>query len=138
MGLKKRPTSQLPEVNLVPMLTVMMGVLAFFVVVTMTLTTEEGIDAALPPNPDTVPPLPSSEPPTPFNVEMTADGQLLLNGEPIAQSQLLPQARSYLAQSSDGVVVLTADPQLPYADVVSQLTDLKDVAGDRVALIIDQ
>ena len=37
-----------PQVDLIPMLTVMMGVLAFFVVVTLTLGSEEKIDMKLP------------------------------------------------------------------------------------------
>lgn len=137
MGLKKRPASPVPEVNLIPMLTVMMGVLAFFVVVTMTLTSEQGIESALPPHPDTLPPAPAEEPPAPLNLVLTVDGQVLANGEPLLPAQVVPQVRAYLAQSTEGVVVLTADPQLPYAEVVTQLGELKEVAGDRVALVID-
>ncbi|PSB68311.1 biopolymer transporter ExbD, partial [filamentous cyanobacterium CCP1] len=43
MRFKHRQQSQLPEVNLIPMLNVMMGILAFFVMITMMLTTQQGV-----------------------------------------------------------------------------------------------
>jgi biopolymer transport protein ExbD len=138
MGLRKRQSAPLPEVNLIPMLTVMMGVLAFFVVVTMTLTAEQGIDTRLPPNPEIAPPASLEDPPLPLRISLLPEGQILVNDEPLTAGQLMPQVRSYMAQSPEGVVVLTVAPQVPYAEVVTQLGQIQAVAGDRVALMIDE
>jgi biopolymer transport protein ExbD len=49
MPLGKRQESKIPTIDLVPMLTVMMGVLAFFVVIAVSLGSEQLIEVELPP-----------------------------------------------------------------------------------------
>ena len=48
MRFKQRQSAKLPEVNLIPMLNLMMGILAFFVMITMTLSNEKLWQVQLP------------------------------------------------------------------------------------------
>jgi biopolymer transport protein ExbD len=47
MRFKQEQSSKLPQVDLIPMLNVMMGILAFFVMITMSLGSEQLIEVQL-------------------------------------------------------------------------------------------
>jgi len=128
--------NKLPEVNLIPMLNVMMGILAFFVMITMMLTTEQGVEVALPSNQPA--PEPEEGPPPVLVVEMDAQGQFFVEEEPFEQSQLFAQLRLFLRQDEDAFVVLQANQQLPYEQVLQTLAELKAAGGDRVSLAIEE
>ncbi|GAB4382915.1 MAG: hypothetical protein Kow00121_43870 [Elainellaceae cyanobacterium] len=135
MRFKHRHTqSQLPEVNLIPMLNVMMGILAFFVMVTMSLTTQEGVEVQLPGNPETA--VPPQASPEPLLVQLTPQGILLLD-QPVTNPQLEQQMQTYLETDPAGIVVLQPDPGMPYDQVIQLLGEMKDIGGDRVSLAID-
>ena len=132
---EERDTSP-PQVDLIPMLTVMMGVLAFFVVVTTTLGNEEQIDMKLPaaqPE-ESLPPISTQ----PFVVEMDANGGLRLNNNPIDKESLQVQIETYLARSQDNVVYLLPNRDLTYEQVVQFLGEMREVGGDRVSLAIEE
>ena len=126
-----------PQVDLIPMLTVMMGVLAFFVVVTMTLGTEEKIDMQLPAaQPEDQPPAPVTT--QPFIVTMEANGGFTVNDNPTDKETLKAQMESYLAENADHVVYLLPARDLPYQQVVQFLGEMRDIGGDRVSLAIEE
>jgi biopolymer transport protein ExbD len=119
------------------MLTVMMGVLAFFVVVTMTLGSEEMIDMKLPAaQPEDQPPAPTTT--QPFIVEMDANGGFRLNDAPIDKESLKAQMEAYLAQASDHVVYVLPNRELSYEQVIQFLGEMRELGGDRVSLAIEE
>lgn len=126
-----------PQVDLIPMLTVMMGVLAFFVVVTMTLGTEEMIDMQLPAAEQEDQPLPAATT-EPFIVAMTANGGFTVNNTPIDKDSLKAQMEAYLAQNADHVVYLLPDRDLAYEQVMQFLGEMRAIGGDRVSLAIEE
>lgn len=111
-----------------------MTVLTFFIIVSMTLTTQQGVQVQLPSNDSETPAEPQ---PQPLIIQMKAGNQFLLNNQPIAQAELLPNVKAYLEKTSKGAVVLQADQQLPYEQVIQTLGDMKDLGGDRVSLAIE-
>lgn len=117
------------------MLNVIMGVLAFFVMTSMLLTTQEGVNVQLPntENSQTQPP----EKPTPLIVQLKPQGQLIIGNQSVSQEQLFEQIQIYLSQNPQGAVFLQADSQLPYEQVIQVLAQMRDVGGDRVSLAID-
>ncbi|MBE7380495.1 MAG: biopolymer transporter ExbD [Leptolyngbya sp. SIO1E4] len=126
-----------PQVDLIPMLTVMMGVLAFFVVVTMTLGNEQMIDMKLPAaQPEDQPPPPVTG--QPFIVELDANGAIKLNDTPIDKEALEAQMEAYLSRKSDNTVYLLPDRDLPYEAVMQFLGDMRQIGGDRVSLAIEE
>ena len=126
-----------PQVDLIPMLTVMMGVLAFFVVVTLTLGSEEKIDMKLPAAQQEDQP---STPITtqPFIVEMDANGGFKVNTNPIDKETLKVQMEAYLAENADNVVYLLPNRELPYEQVIQFLGEMRTIGGDRVSLAIEE
>lgn len=130
--------NSIPPIDLIPMLTVMMGVLAFFVVVSVSLGSEQLIQVDLPPEQTEDTPTADDTVQEPFIVEMDATGQRLLNGEPISDEQLSAEVQAYLAKNTDNTVYLVPDRELPYEQVMRFLGDMRSVGGDRVSLALEE
>ncbi len=127
--------SQMPEVDLIPMLNVMMGILAFFVMITMMLTIEQSVDVQLPDeNADTA----QTDTPEPMIVQLNPQQQILVNDQPVTEDVLIEQMQTYLANNPEGVVALKADLNLMYEPVIQLLGIMRGVGGDRVSLAIAQ
>ena len=138
MPLGKRKESKIPNIDLVPMLTVMMGVLAFFVVVAVSLGSEQLIEVELPPEQtEDIPPdqLPSAD--EIFIVEMDEKQEMSLNGQPIDSTQLALEIDNYLKKNPKKTVYLVPDQELPYENVMQFLGDMRAVGGDRVSLALE-
>ncbi len=127
----------IPTIDLIPMLTVMMGVLAFFVVVAVSLGSEQLIQVDLPPEQAEDMPPAEDVAQEPFIVEMDATGRQLLNGEPVAPDQLSASVQAYLSQNKENIVYLVPDRQLSYEQVTRFLGDMRAVGGDRVSLALE-
>ena len=128
----------IPTIDLIPMLTVMMGVLAFFVVISVALGSEQLIQVDLPPEQAEDTPVVPDALQEPFIVEMDAAGQQLLNGEPVAPALLTTEIEAYLARNPDKTVYLVPSRALPYEQVMQFLGDMRSVGGDRVSLALEE
>ena len=126
----------IPPIDLIPMLTVMMGVLAFFVVISVALGREDLIQVDLPPEQTEATPNNADNIQDLFVVEMDATGQRLLNGSPIEPRPLAIEIESYLAQNADSIVYLIPSRELPYEQVVQFLGDMRSIGGKRVSLAL--
>ncbi|MBN8561244.1 MULTISPECIES: ExbD/TolR family protein [unclassified Leptolyngbya] len=124
----------MPEINLVPMMDVIMTILTFFIIVSMTLTNFQSVDVALPTAQSGVN---RERPIEPMIVGLNQQQQILLEGSPATREQLAQAIQNYLAQNPKGSVVLKADQRLPYQQVIQVLATLKEVGGDRVSLAIE-
>ncbi|CAN5761121.1 biopolymer transporter ExbD [soil metagenome] len=136
MRFRQTEDNGIPPIDLIPMLTVMMGVLAFFVVVSVSLGSEELIQVDLPAEETDETPVADTVP-DPFIVEIDASGQQLLNGAPIAPDQLAAEIETYLART-DSTVYLLPSRELPYEQVMQFLGEMRSVGGDRVSLALDE
>jgi biopolymer transport protein ExbD len=124
----------MPELNLVPMMDVIMVILIFFIIVSMTLTSQQAVNVTLP----------SSEAggetantPDPLVVGLNQQRQIILNSQNSTEAQLIEQMRAYLLQNREGAVILKADKGLSYQEVIRLLGVMRDVGGDRVSLAIE-
>ena len=137
MGLKSRhQTSGVPEVNLVPMMDVLMTVLTFFVIISMELSGVQIFGVNLPQavsgvDEEVV------EKAEPLVIGLREDGQTVYNDEALSIPALAPIIQSYFAENPDGFVMLKADRTLPYADVAKLLADLRGIGGKRVSLAVE-
>lgn len=127
--------SQMPEVNLVPMMDVIMTILTFFIIVSMTLTNKQNaVNVTLP---STGSGLSEQKSPDPLVVTIDPQGQLFLAKDAISEAQLVQPMQAYLQKNPQGAVVLNADRKLPYEKVVQVLGKMRDIGGDRVSLAIN-
>ncbi|HEY9887486.1 MAG TPA: biopolymer transporter ExbD [Candidatus Obscuribacterales bacterium] len=139
MRRRRTPAAKIPEVNLVPMMDVLMTVLTFFIIISMSLTGRQliGIDI-----PSGIEGTDEQAAPTPTEAEtliigIDSNGEILFEDEPINFQQLTQRIRTYFAENPDGKLVLKADKELPYDDVAVFLTSLRDIGGNRVSLAVE-
>lgn len=135
MRFKTRRQRSAPTINLVPMLDVLMTVLTFFIITSMLLTTQQGVNVQLPSNEVSAA---QQNQPEPLIVDFKEQDQFLLGNQLISKEQLFEQVKVYLEQNTQGVVLLKADSQLPYEQVIQLLGEMRNIGGDRVFLAIEQ
>lgn len=125
--------STVPEVNLVPMMDVLMSVLTFFIIISMSLSSQSILTVEAP---DAEGVADSTETPTvsPFVIGLNADGEVLISDQPVDQVTLSNAMREYYTENPEGYIRLKADRQLEYRDVSNMLITLRDLGGGRVAL----
>lgn len=124
----------MPEVNLVPMMDVLMTILTFFIIVAMTLTTQQTVNVTLPSASAGAVEL---KEPDPLIIGLNLQGEILLDSKTVSQAELSQRMQSYLTQNPKGAVILKAADKIPYEQVVKLLGTMRDVGGDRVSLAIE-
>jgi biopolymer transport protein ExbD len=125
--------SQIPEVNLVPMMDVIMTILTFFIIVSMTLTNQKALNI----------PLPRADQggsemklPDPMVVGLNLQGQVLLEGKAASDTDLAQRMQAYLTKNPQGGIILKADQKVTYEQVAKLLGKMQEIGGERVSLAI--
>lgn len=126
----------MPEVNLIPMMDVLMTVLTFFIIVSMTLTGQRIFNVNLPTGQGKG----DSEQGRAATLTIGIDPQkqISLKNEPITQTELAQEIQTFLAENPEGTIILKADRGLLYSDVAQVLKTMRDVGGNRVSLSFDR
>lgn len=135
---KQQRNSSIPEVNLVPMMDVMMSVLTFFIITSMSLTGQKLVNVNLPglvgsqsgENEDKIT--------QPLVIGLNRQGKILLDDQVSSVEQLTEKMQTYLVQNPQGTVVLKADRELPYEQVVKLLKEMAKIGGSQVSLAIER
>ncbi|QHV01614.1 ExbD/TolR family protein [Synechocystis sp. CACIAM 05] len=130
-----------PGINLVPMIDVLMSVLTFFVILTMSLTGRVIADLEPPESAGDFAKEGESSPQTKvmvssLDVGLNRQGDVLVEGNIVARDKFLPAIATFLATHPQGEVRLTVDGQLNYAQVDDLLVQMVEVGGDRVLLVV--
>lgn len=136
MRFRQPHSSKLPQVDLIPMLNVMMGILAFFVMITMTLSNETLIEVQLPAEQEATEP--PSFPTDPFVVELVGENTVQLNGQPIDPEQLRAEMTAYLSRNPEDTIFVLPNQDLPYEQVMQFLGEMRSIGGSRVSLAIEE
>jgi biopolymer transport protein ExbD len=140
MRFKGRGSQKPPEINLIPLIDVLMTVLMFFVVLTMILGEERRVALTLAQSePKATAPDPTVKPtikPLPFVVQLDDRGDLLVNGKTMVESQMMRAVETYLGDDPKGIILLNPHPELAYDRVIQTLTKIQELAGDRVSLAL--
>lgn len=137
MRFKKRQShATLPEINLVPMMDVLMTVLTFFIILSILLSNETLVEVQLPE--ETQADQPVSLPADPFIVELVSANELTLNGQPIDRATLEVEMKAYLSRNPTDTIFLLPNQDLPYEAVMQFLGEMRRIGGDRVSLAIEE
>ncbi|MGC1306240.1 MAG: biopolymer transporter ExbD [Phormidesmis sp.] len=136
MRTRHRRPARIPEVNLVPMMDVLMTVLIFFVIISMGLTGVQINGVSLPQavggaDEATV------EEAEPLTIGLTRDRELVLAGQPTNLQALAPTVRVYFEENPDGSLLLKADRALAYDEIADLLSELRGIGGRRVSLAVE-
>ncbi|MGF1458442.1 MAG: ExbD/TolR family protein [Leptolyngbyaceae cyanobacterium] len=135
---RNRPASKIPEVNLVPMMDVLMTVLTFFIIISMSLTGRQLLGIDIPSEVEGVDePVEEEEQTAALIIGLDSGGAILFEDQKISFQQLTQRIRTYFSENPDGTLILKADKELPYDEVANFLTDLRDIGGNRVSLAVE-
>jgi len=138
MRRRRTPASKIPEVNLVPMMDVLMTVLTFFIIISMTLTGRQLIGIDIPDDVAGVDEEVDAEVQAEsLIIGLNSNGEILFEDQTISFQQLTQRIRTYFAENPEGNLILKADKELPYNEVAVFLTDLRDIGGNRVSLAVE-
>jgi biopolymer transport protein ExbD len=136
---KRHQHAPISELNLVPMMDVLMAILIFFIVISMTLSTGHNVlGVNLPKTEDGNSYSSNAKTPDPIVVGIDQKGQVLIQNKPVSPSELQAQLQAYFQKSPQGIAVLQADRTLAYEKITKVLGQVRAVGGDRVALAIDK
>jgi biopolymer transport protein ExbD len=145
-GRQRGGHSQMPEVNLVPMMDVVLTILTFFILVTMTMRSGGGESAAveleLPSAKEGVSvasPNPSAKPVEPLIISIDAKSVTYAGSKVVDGQQLQQEIKTYLAKNPQtGAVILNADSKLSYAKIIEVLSEMRAIGGGKVSLAVNK
>lgn len=119
---------------------VMMSVLTFFIITSMSFTGQRLGNIDLPglPGTQTGAGEQTGQVAQSLAIGLNRQGEILLDNQVITVDQLAEKMRSFLAQNPQGTVVLKADRELPYEQVTKLLKEMSKIGGSRVSLAIER
>jgi len=118
------------------MMDVLMSVLTFFIITSMTLSGRRIANVSLPIVGNGVREQSSSL--ESLIVGLNQRGEIIIENQHITLTSLEKEIQSYLKQNPKALVILKADKGLSYKQVVQVLKKMRDVGGDRVSLAIER
>ncbi|MEA5532481.1 biopolymer transporter ExbD [Crocosphaera sp. XPORK-15E] len=138
MRFKQQRGSSIPEVNLVPMIDVMMSVLIFFIITSMTLTGQNLGNINLPNSSIKGESSQNKENPKTLIVGLNNQGKILMANQTITEPKLITKITEFLSKNPSGQVIIKADKELSYQQISSFLKKMGTVSDRSVFLAIDE
>lgn len=121
-----------PEMNVTPLVDVVLVLLIIFMVVTPLLTKKFWLN--VPKKADETVQPPSDAPPETLVVYFSADGSIRMNSQLVSMDALLGAAKSALATRGDGVVFFDAEDQADYARALDVMDTLRAAGATTIAI----
>ena len=127
------------EINVTPMVDIMLVLLIIFMVVTPFL--QQGITVALPKNmtnPDVDPNIIKE---SSIVISIPNDGQYYLGKQPVAKEQLTDKVDSLLQKiknEQDRIVYIKSGVGVSYGDVVNVINEVRKLGVDKIGLVADK
>jgi biopolymer transport protein ExbD len=126
--LKKKST-----INIIPMIDVIFFLLVFFMLFTTFRTTPEGIDMQLPKA------VTATEQNTEnFIVQIDADGNYYYEDQSLELNQIISEAELANGENANLTIVISADRNTRYENVVSLMDGMRNVGITKLALAADK
>jgi biopolymer transport protein TolR len=127
-----RHRAMMAEINITPMVDVMLVLLIIFMVAAPLMTV--GVPVELPKTAASALPAVEEEP---LTVSITAEGATSLMKTEITQDELIPKLRAIAVERSDNKIFLRADGKVPY-EVVAQVMGALNAGGfSNIGLVTD-
>ena len=131
-GRRRGKARAMSEINITPMVDVMLVLLIIFMVAAPLLTV--GVPVELPKTAASALPIEQEEP---LTITLTAEGLMLIQTTETAGDELIPKLRAIASERADDKVFLRADGSIPY-DRVMQVMGALNAGGFRnIGLVTD-
>ena len=123
------------NINVTPMVDVMLVLLIIFMVITPMLQKGQSVDMASVNNPV---PMPDADKDDAVIVGISASGDVYLGSAKSDISQVADQVRDRIANKLDKTVFVKSDGRAKYGDVVKVVDEIRSAGVDNVGLITDR
>ena len=131
-GRRRNRAAVMSEINITPMVDVMLVLLIIFMVAAPLLTV--GVPVELPKTAANALPTEQEEP---LTITLSADGRLLVQNTETTPETLVPKLRAIAAERSDDKVYLRADGAIAYEQVMQIMGALNAGGFRNIALVTD-
>ena len=121
------------EINVTPMVDVMLVLLIIFMVAAPMLTV--GVPVELPKTAASALPAEQEEP---LTVSLTREGGIVVQSSEVERERFIPLLRSVAAERSNDKVFLRADGGIPYSDVMQVMGALNAAGFHDIGLVTEQ
>ena len=123
------------DINVTPMVDVMLVLLIIFMVVTPMLQHGVPVDMAKVENPQS---MPDADKEDALLVAINRDGKVFFGTDPIAVDQLTDKIKDRLVNRTDKRVFIKADQRAKYGAVVEVVDNVRSAGVDQLGLLTDQ
>lgn len=117
------------KIEVVPLIDVIFCILTFFILASVTFSRQQAIRLDLPRASTATPQMREM-----LIVSLNEFGQVYVEQELVTKAQLYQALSNYRLLNPNGLMVLNANKEAKYNDVIETLDLLRQVGGDRVAL----
>jgi biopolymer transport protein ExbD/biopolymer transport protein TolR len=135
MALAKKTASFNSDINVTPMVDVMLVLLIIFMVITPMLQKGTNVDLAKTKNPI---PMEDADKEDAVLVAVTADGAIYFDTQKVTADQLTTMVQDKLTNRSDKKIYIKADGRAHYGTVVQVVDDVRAAGVDQVGLLTEQ
>jgi biopolymer transport protein TolR len=123
------------DINVTPMVDVMLVLLIIFMVITPMLQKGVSVDLAKVNNPSQ---MPDADKEDALIVAVMRDGKIFFGNDQIPPDQLTSKVKDRLANRSDKRVFVRADARAKYGSVVEVVDNVRSAGVDQLGLLTDQ
>lgn len=128
MDLRRRGSMEEPEINIISMVDIVLVILLFFMVTT-TFIHQSNLGLQLPDASRAQPGVPKS----PITIDLSATGQVMVNGQPVPMANLAARLKSLAGDDSKRLIVLRADKNATQQYVIDVLNSAQEAGLYRVS-----
>jgi len=128
---------EIPEVNVIPMLDVIMVVLTFFVLISTTLSPPPGeLPVSLPAPSEGDDAAYTGDPLIALRVRLDPGDVLTIDGKATDRATLIAKLPEFLQNNPESPVFLIPGAEVNYQAVLQLLVELQAIGGDRISLAV--
>lgn len=135
MAIAKRTANVNSNINVTPMVDVMLVLLIIFMVITPMLQKGVSVDMAKTNSPS---PMPDADKEDSLLVAVTHDGKVYFGSDQINPDDLTSKVKDRIANKTDKRVFIKADARARYGRVVEVVDDIRSAGVDDVGLLTEQ
>jgi biopolymer transport protein ExbD/biopolymer transport protein TolR len=134
-GKKKKMAGVNSDINVTPMVDVMLVLLIIFMVITPMLQKGVSVTLAKTDNPVR---MPEADKEDSLIVAVMRDGQVYLNSDKVTPEALTDKVKDELSKRSDKRIFVKADAGARYGDVVNVVDDVRSAGVDQLGLLTEE
>jgi biopolymer transport protein ExbD/biopolymer transport protein TolR len=135
MAFKAQAPGAVSDINVTPLVDVMLVLLIIFMVITPMLQKGVSVDMARVNNPR---PMAAADKEDAVLLAITRDGKIYLGPDSIAMDQITTQVKDRIADKLDKTVYLKSDARAKYGDVVAVVDAVRAAGVDSIGLLTEK